>query len=172
MGGTGPMGSIEETMRAAVLHGRGDVRIDTMPVPRPAPGEVLLRTGTVGLCGTDASEFAHGPRTMPVVQRHPVTGHHGPMVIGHLTSPSRALRDRETVWTEEATGRITTENANLKQRVRQLSSDNRALQERLQAARSNLRFQERRLADLEAQLAHPPLDPHPQQPASPPEREA
>lgn len=70
-------------MRAAVLHGRGDVRIETVPVPRPAAGEVLLRVGTVGLCGTDASEFAHGPRMMPVAEPHPVTGHHGPMVIGH-----------------------------------------------------------------------------------------
>ncbi|MEV7092706.1 hypothetical protein AB0M80_07650 [Amycolatopsis sp. NPDC051045] len=51
--------------------------------------------------------------------------------------------------------RITTENTTLKQRVRQLTADNRALEERLTAARSNLRFQDRRLADLEAELADP-----------------
>ncbi len=33
--------------------------------------------------------------------------------------------------------------------------DNRTLDERLKAARSNMRFQDRRLADLEAQLADP-----------------
>jgi hypothetical protein len=33
--------------------------------------------------------------------------------------------------------------------------DNRNLDERLKAARSNRRFQDRRLADLEAQLAGP-----------------
>ena len=48
--------------------------------------------------------------------------------------------------------RITTENTNLKQRVRQLTTDNRTLDERLKAARSNLRFQDKRLADLEAQI--------------------
>lgn len=48
--------------------------------------------------------------------------------------------------------RITTENTDLKQRVRQLTADNRTLDERLNAARSNLRFQDRRIADLEAQL--------------------
>jgi hypothetical protein len=45
------------------------------------------------------------------------------------------------------------ENTALKQRVRQLTADNRNLDERLKAARSNLRFQDRRVADLEAQIA-------------------
>ena len=66
-------------------------------------------------------------------------------------------RDAETEWTPQAIGQITTENTTLKQRVRQLSQDNRALQERLQAARSNVRFADRRIAQLEAQLLdHPP----------------
>ncbi len=63
------------------------------------------------------------------------------------------IRDLEAEWTQEAIQRITTENTTLKQRVRQLTQDNRALEERLKAARSNLRFQDRRIADLEAQLA-------------------
>jgi (R,R)-butanediol dehydrogenase / meso-butanediol dehydrogenase / diacetyl reductase len=71
------------TMRAAVLHGRRDLRVEQRPVPRPGTGEVLLRVGAVGLCGTDAAEYAHGPRMMPITAAHPVTRHHGPMVIGH-----------------------------------------------------------------------------------------
>ncbi|MEV8126217.1 DUF6262 family protein [Streptomyces sp. NPDC085944] len=63
------------------------------------------------------------------------------------------VRDLEAEWTEEAIQRITTENIALKQRVRQLTAANRTLDERLKAARSNLRFQDRRVADLEAQLA-------------------
>lgn len=62
------------------------------------------------------------------------------------------IRDLEADWTEETIGRITTENTTLKQRVRQLTHDNRTLDERLQAARSNLRFTDRRAAQLEAQL--------------------
>jgi outer membrane murein-binding lipoprotein Lpp len=66
-------------------------------------------------------------------------------------------RDAESEWTPQAIGQITTENTTLKQRVRQLTQDNRALQERLQAARSNVRFADRRMAQLEAQLLdHPP----------------
>jgi hypothetical protein len=63
------------------------------------------------------------------------------------------VRDLEAEWTEEAIQRITTENTTLKQRVRQLTADNRSFDERLKAARSNLRFQDRRVADLEARVA-------------------
>lgn len=65
------------------------------------------------------------------------------------------VRDLEAEWTQEAVQRITTENTTLKQRVRQLTADNRSFDERLKAARSNLRFQDRRVADLEAQIAAP-----------------
>jgi chromosome segregation ATPase len=63
------------------------------------------------------------------------------------------IRDLEAEWTQDAIQRMTTEYTDLKQRVRQLTADNRSLDERLKAARSNLRFQDRRIADLEAQLA-------------------
>ena len=62
------------------------------------------------------------------------------------------IRDLESQWTEESIERVTTENANLKQRVRHLAQDKRTLEERLQAARSNSRFQDRRISQLEAQL--------------------
>ncbi|MGW0772033.1 hypothetical protein [Streptomyces sp. NPDC002676] len=62
------------------------------------------------------------------------------------------IRDLEAEWTEEAVHRITTENTTLKQCVRQLNTDNRTLGERLKAACSNLRIQDRRVADLEARL--------------------
>jgi hypothetical protein len=62
------------------------------------------------------------------------------------------IRDIQTRWTDESIAHITTENTNLKQRLRQLTQDNRAVDERLQAARSNSRFQDRRIAQLEAHL--------------------
>ncbi len=66
------------------------------------------------------------------------------------------VRDLESEWTKEAIARITTENTTLKQRVRQLTADNRTLEEKLQAARSSNRFADRRIAQLEAELASPP----------------
>ncbi len=65
------------------------------------------------------------------------------------------IRDLQAEWTEQAIQRITTENTTLKQRVRQLTTDNHTLHERLTAARSNLRFQDRRVADLEARITDP-----------------
>jgi L-iditol 2-dehydrogenase len=47
-------------MRAAVLHGKGDVRIERVDVPRLEPGDVLLRTRVALTCGTDAKVFQRG----------------------------------------------------------------------------------------------------------------
>lgn len=63
------------------------------------------------------------------------------------------VRDLQSEWTEEAVQRITTENTTLKQRVRTLTAGNRTLEEKLKAARENLRFHDKRIADIEAQLA-------------------
>jgi (R,R)-butanediol dehydrogenase/meso-butanediol dehydrogenase/diacetyl reductase len=70
------------TMRAAVYHGPRDIRIENVPRPRPEPGELLVRVHANGICGTDASEFV-SPQMYPLHTRHPLTGHHGPMIPGH-----------------------------------------------------------------------------------------
>lgn len=62
------------------------------------------------------------------------------------------IRDREQEWSSETVSRIATENTTLKQRVRQLGDENHTLTERLHAARSNTRFQDRHIAQLEAEL--------------------
>jgi (R,R)-butanediol dehydrogenase/meso-butanediol dehydrogenase/diacetyl reductase len=71
------------TMRAAVYHGAKDVRVEERPVPRVGPDQVLVRVTRSGICGTDATEYQHGPGLFPVNRRHPASGHHGPMVMGH-----------------------------------------------------------------------------------------
>jgi predicted RNase H-like nuclease (RuvC/YqgF family) len=65
------------------------------------------------------------------------------------------IRDLQAEWDDQTIARITTENTTLKQQVRQLTADNRTLEERLAAARSTLRFQDRRLTDLETRIADP-----------------
>jgi len=47
-------------MRAAILHGVGDLRIEERPVPEPGPGEVLIRIAACGVCGSDATEHGRG----------------------------------------------------------------------------------------------------------------
>ncbi len=49
-------------MRAAVFHGPHDVRIENVHAPAgPAPDEVVLEVIRAAICGTDASEWDHGP---------------------------------------------------------------------------------------------------------------
>jgi 2-desacetyl-2-hydroxyethyl bacteriochlorophyllide A dehydrogenase len=51
-----------ERLRAAVFHGPRDVRIENVPDPRaPAADEVVLEVVRAAICGTDASEWDHGP---------------------------------------------------------------------------------------------------------------
>jgi (R,R)-butanediol dehydrogenase / meso-butanediol dehydrogenase / diacetyl reductase len=48
-------------VRAAVFHGPRDVRIEDVPDPAAAAGEVVLEVLRAAICGTDASEWDHGP---------------------------------------------------------------------------------------------------------------
>ncbi|MBX3094947.1 MAG: alcohol dehydrogenase catalytic domain-containing protein [Cryobacterium sp.] len=64
------------TMRAAVLHAVDDLRIAEQPIPTPGRGEVLIRVGVCGVCGSDATEFSRGPvlTVMPVTLGHEFAG--------------------------------------------------------------------------------------------------
>jgi len=70
-------------MKAAVYYASGDVRIEERDLPTPRVGEVLLKVLRSGMCGTDASEYASGPKIFATEKKHPVSGHIGPMILGH-----------------------------------------------------------------------------------------
>lgn len=57
---------------ASVYRGPNDITFEQREVPEPGPGEVLVRVGVCGICGSDATEYARGP----VLARPP-------MVLGH-----------------------------------------------------------------------------------------
>lgn len=61
-------------MKAAVLHGREDVRIEAVPLPELQPGDVLLRTRVALTCGTDAKVYRRGYHAKMIVP---------PAVFGH-----------------------------------------------------------------------------------------
>lgn len=69
-------------MKAALFYGAGDVRVEDVPEPFPAAGEIKLRVEWCGLCGTDVAEFRYGPLGTPV-EPHPVTGQMIPVILGH-----------------------------------------------------------------------------------------
>ncbi|MDO8210133.1 zinc-binding dehydrogenase [Conexibacter sp. CPCC 206217] len=65
-------------MKAALLHGPGDLRIEEVPRPAPAAGEVLLEVTGVGVCGSDASLYTKGIEGLPAKERGA-----SPLVPGH-----------------------------------------------------------------------------------------
>lgn len=51
---------IPESMRAAIFHAPGDVRIERVPIVEPRGGDVLLRVEAATTCGTDAKAYLRG----------------------------------------------------------------------------------------------------------------
>jgi hypothetical protein len=62
------------------------------------------------------------------------------------------IRDFDQMVPGESVQRLVTQNTSLKTTIRQLTAEHRELQERLEGARSNNRFLNKRVADLETQL--------------------
>jgi threonine dehydrogenase-like Zn-dependent dehydrogenase len=62
-------------MRAAAWNNANTLDIVERPVPGPAPGEVLVRTGTVGICGSDLHFYRGEFRGLPgMVPGHEIAG--------------------------------------------------------------------------------------------------
>lgn len=68
-------------MLAARLHGPGDLRVVTEPVPEPGPGSELVRVTAVGICGSDLHWFAEGGIGDARVSTPLVIGHEAAGVI-------------------------------------------------------------------------------------------
>ncbi len=63
-------------MKAAILHGGGDLRFETVTDPAPGPGEAVVRVHACSICGSDLHAF-HGkhPRlTFPRILGHEFAG--------------------------------------------------------------------------------------------------
>ncbi|ABS03615.1 L-idonate 5-dehydrogenase [Kineococcus radiotolerans] len=62
-------------MRAVVVHGAGDLRVEERPDPQPGPGEVLLALEWGGICGSDLAYWRHGASGTAQLEH--------PLVLGH-----------------------------------------------------------------------------------------
>ncbi len=66
--------AIPTTMLAAVYRGVNDVRLESVPVPEIAPGELLVRVHTCGVCGTDLKKISTGSHSAPRIFGHETSG--------------------------------------------------------------------------------------------------
>ena len=65
---------IPSTMRAVVYRGVNDMRVETVPVPRIGPGELLIKIATCGICGTDLKKIHMGSHSAPRIFGHEMAG--------------------------------------------------------------------------------------------------
>ena len=62
-------------MKAAILHGPRDLRVESLRDPRPEPGEVVVRMTAAGLCGTDYEIWSGArPVAYPRIMGHELVG--------------------------------------------------------------------------------------------------
>ena len=61
--------------RVCRLHAQGDIRIESIDVAAPGPGEVRLRMGAGGICGSDLHYYQHGGFGPIRVQEPIILGH-------------------------------------------------------------------------------------------------
>jgi L-idonate 5-dehydrogenase len=91
-------------MKAVVVHGAGDLRVEERPVPEPGPGEVLLALEWGGVCGSDVAYWRHGASGTAKLRAPLVLGHEfagrvaklGPGVEG--VEPGAAVTVHPTMW--------------------------------------------------------------------------
>ena len=62
-------------MKAVVVHGAGDLRVEELPDPEPASGQVLLAVEWGGICGSDLAYVAQGISGTAILKE--------PMILGH-----------------------------------------------------------------------------------------
>ena len=70
---------MNDTMKAVVLHGANDLRLENFLMPELLPGMVLIRIKRVGICGSDLHYFEHGycgsfVPSRPFILGHELTG--------------------------------------------------------------------------------------------------
>jgi threonine dehydrogenase-like Zn-dependent dehydrogenase len=74
-------------MKAAVMR-RGELVVDDIAEPRPAAGQILVRTLACGICGSDLHALAHGDLMVEMVYETPMVPDDG-MPTPHIMDLTR-----------------------------------------------------------------------------------
>jgi L-iditol 2-dehydrogenase len=83
-------------VRAALLHGPGDLRIEEVADPVPGPGEVVLAIGAAMTCGTDVKSVRRGH---PSIAAYPSRlGHEFAGVVESVGAGVDAVRPGDAVF--------------------------------------------------------------------------
>ncbi len=79
------------------VYGANDLRVLDVGTPEPGPGEVLIRLGAAGICGSDMHYFFHG-RVGSFQIREPLTpGHEASGVVAAVGAGVRRVRPGDRI---------------------------------------------------------------------------
>jgi 2-desacetyl-2-hydroxyethyl bacteriochlorophyllide A dehydrogenase len=76
-------------MKALVMHGPGDLRVESVPDPKMKSGEALLQVRRVGLCGSDLNSYRG---RNPLVTYPRIPGHEIAATIVELAEPCAGFK--------------------------------------------------------------------------------
>jgi L-idonate 5-dehydrogenase len=79
-------------VKAVVVHGANDLRVDDLPDPVPREGEVLVAMEWGGICGSDISYWRNGASGTAVLKHPLVLGHE---VAGRIVSVGAGVTELE-----------------------------------------------------------------------------
>ena len=92
-------------MIAARLHGKHDIRVDTVEAPADLrPGEIRVRPQWCGICGSDLHEYETGGLFVPAENKPQILGHEFSAEVIEVAEDVRSVRvgDRAAVLPHHA----------------------------------------------------------------------
>lgn len=82
-------------MKAVVVHGPGDLRVEKIDDPVEQPDNVIVKMEWGGICGSDVAYYRQGLSGTAVLKEPLVLGHEGAGRVVHIgASVAKALSDR------------------------------------------------------------------------------
>ena len=93
--------AIPETMKAVICHGPENYTLEEIPVPKPGPGEILVKVEAVGICASDlkcyhgAAKFWGDANRPAWAETEVVPGHESVGVVVQLDDQARQTRGVE-----------------------------------------------------------------------------
>src|SRR5437588_414442 len=94
-------------MLACRIHAKDDLRVEHTEMPEAGPGEVLLKLGAGGICGSDLHYYFEGKNGSFVVREPLIPGHEASAVVARVGAGVTRVRagDKVAVSPSHACGR-------------------------------------------------------------------
>ena len=94
-------------MLACTIHAKEDLRIDSAATPEIGPGEVLVRLGAGGICGSDLHYYFEGRNGSFVIREPLIPGHEASGVVAAIGAGVTRVKvgDKVAVSPSHACGR-------------------------------------------------------------------